>query len=197
MRPAAWAWSVLCLACAVAAACKPWTVRPIDDASTDGRRTSAFDAPAYVTGIWESKVLTAIDQSAEDVAAVLSGPRRSVLVKGRARVTRVDRRSRVGLAYLDAGTADTRVALLLGPVLRGSALRDALTFIRFSDFVNQIDYASVASALNDRALAATASLDRDALEGRVVSFRGAAAVTGPGQATVEIVPVALQVSADR
>jgi predicted lipoprotein len=40
----------------------------------------------------------------------------------------------------------------VGPVIRGTAVRDALPFIRFSDFANQIEFALVASALNDHAL---------------------------------------------
>ena len=35
----------------------------------------------------------------------------------------------------------TTVVLQIGPVIFGTALRDALPFIAFGDFVNQIDYA--------------------------------------------------------
>ena len=75
-----------------------------------------------------------------------------MFVKGTATVADVDRKSRIGLARLrlpwatDAQTA----AIQIGPVLRGTALRDALDFVRFTDFVNQLEFAGVANALNDR-----------------------------------------------
>ena len=77
----------------------------------------------------------------------------NLFVKGRAVVTSVDTRSRVGLALLDLTPADGRAdgALQIGPVLRGTALRDALEFVKFGDFVNQIAFAEVATALNERA----------------------------------------------
>ena len=36
-------------------------------------------------------------------------------------------------------------AIQIGPVLRGTALRDALEFVRFTDFVNQFEFAGVAN----------------------------------------------------
>jgi predicted lipoprotein len=123
--------------------------------------------------------------------------RKSLLVKGRARVTSIDLRSRVGLAFLDMGpAAAVRVALQVGPVLRGTALRDALPFIRFTDFVNQIDYAAVSSELNERALRSAIGQTAPAsLDGKIVSFRGAATTVGRSAAAdlIEIVPVALQI----
>ena len=38
-----------------------------------------------------------------------------------------------------------------GPVLKGTALRDSLEFVKFGDFVNQVAFAEVATALNERA----------------------------------------------
>jgi predicted lipoprotein len=111
-------------------------------------------------------------------------------------VTEVDLRSRVGLAYLEAGASATRrIALQVGPVVRGTALRDALGFIRFGDFVNQIDFAAAATELNARALrSAFEGIDAKNLEGRLVTFAGAAALGNTGASTpIEIVAVTLQV----
>ena len=47
----------------------------------------------------------------------------------------------------------TTVVLQIGPVMFGTALRDALPFISFGDFVNQIDFAEVSRAFNDKATA--------------------------------------------
>jgi len=78
-------------------------------------------------------------------------------------------------------------------VLRGTALRDALDFIRFTDFVNQLEFASVSSALNERVMSdVLGPLDIDGLEGREVTFVGAAPLSAAS--IVEIVPVRLQVT---
>ncbi|CNH19580.1 putative lipoprotein [Yersinia massiliensis] len=43
-------------------------------------------------------------------------------------------------------------ALQLGPIVKGNAIRDASTFIRFEDFKNQVQYAQLSKALSKRAL---------------------------------------------
>ena len=84
-------------------------------------------------------------------------------------------------------------------MIRGTALRDALGFIRFTDFTNQIEFAAVANALNDRVAAAVlAPLDFETLAGRTISFIGAVdtrAVREDG--AIEIVPVRIAVSERR
>ena len=73
------------------------------------------------------------------------------------------------------------VAIQVGPVLRGTALRDALGFVRFTDFVNQFDFAAVANALNERVLTTVLGpVDVRGLSGQRVSFTGAVSATrGP------------------
>lgn len=190
--------SVLAAAALATAACKPWTVRPIEEsgASAGGGGAAAaaarFDPSAYVDTIWATKVLPQASSDAVDLAAALatppaaapagspagaasSGPR-SLLVRGAGVITKVDRQSRVGLAYVDLDPADGRpdAALQIGPVLRGTSLRDAVGFIRFADFSNQIDYARVGSALNDRVLATVLqTLPADLHAGQRVTFTGA------------------------
>ena len=59
-------------------------------------------------------------------------------------------------------------------MLRGTALRDALEFVRFTDFVNQLEFAGVANALNDRVVTSVITpVNVDALAGRQVTFVGA------------------------
>ncbi len=199
------AWPLVVVLGVLSGGCKPWTVRPIQNGSGGDSTSTVFDSKAYVDGVWDAKVVAASDSAAEELAAAMarltvagaSGARTSVLVKGRARVSEVDRRSRVGLAYLSlADGKDTpRVALQIGPVLRGTALRDALPFIRFSDFINQIDFAAVAGELNARVLhTVLGGTIADTVKDRTVSFTGAATVTGTGASrTVEIVPITLRI----
>jgi predicted lipoprotein len=231
---------VLVTAFAIAGAgCKPWTVRPIDDSGASAGGTGAaaaaarFDPSAYVDTIWAAKVLPQAASDAVDLATALAAPSatpsavppagnaasgpRSLLVRGAGVITKVDRQSRVGLAYVDLDPADGRpdAALQIGPVLRGTSLRDAVGFIRFADFSNQIDYARVGGALNDRVLATVLqTLPADLHAGQRVTFTGAVrldarasapaadATSTPARAAgaasastpaIEIVPVTLRI----
>ena len=179
---------------------QPWTIRPIQSA-----RTAAFDADAYVAANWNQVIQTA-ETTAVDVATVRGQPAagseparasRSIFVKGTGVVTNVDVASRVGLAHLrlEGATPPGQVTLQIGPVVRGTAVRDAVASLRFSDFANQTEFAAVANALNERVLQAVLGrLDPNTLSGRVVSFTGATRL-GPSSGPIEVVPVALQIQA--
>jgi predicted lipoprotein len=192
---------IVALAGATSTACKPWTVRPIENTATETPAAAArFDAAAYVESIWAARVeptarTSAIELNAEVLAR--SGPAGwTSLVRGAGTVTEVDTQSRVGLALVDLLPGDGRpdVALEIGPVLRGTAVRDALPFIRFGDFANQLEFADVANALNARVLRSVlAAVDVATLKGRPISFWGAMKIDGaPGERLPEVVPVILQ-----
>jgi predicted lipoprotein len=180
---------------------RPWTVVPIQ---TTTART--FDAKEYVASIWESRVLATAEMSAVDLQAFMQSAQgtgaagghatRAAFVKGATTVTGVDRHSRIGLARLRLPWANDgqAAAIQIGPVLRGTALRDALEFIRFTDFVNQLEFAGVANALNERVLTSVlGAVNADELTGREVTFVGAVPVAAAGS-TLEIVPVQLHLA---
>jgi predicted lipoprotein len=187
------------LVAAALAIVRPWTVVPIQSTPAE-----TFDPHQYVTSIWDSRVLPTALQSAIDLQTFMTTPGgaaaagsapRAVFVKGTATVSDVDRKSRIGVARLRLPwTADAQhAAIQIGPVLRGTALRDALEFIRFTDFVNQLEFAGVANALNDRvATGVLAGVNVDDLAGRAVTFVGAVPASG-ARAALEIVPVQLMV----
>jgi predicted lipoprotein len=190
---------VLVVVIAALAILRPWTVVPIHTTATP-----AFDAEDYVESIWSSRVLPAAERTAIDLQTFMTNQAgadaaggQAAFVTGAATVAAVDRSSRVGLARLRLpwNTDGRAAALQIGPVLRGTALRDALDFIRFSDFVNQLEFASVANALNQRVVTGVlGTVDVDDLAGREVGFVGAV-TPGRGASTFEIVPVQLHVAA--
>ncbi len=183
--------------CLTLPSCSPWTVRPIDDSSDRGSSGPAALSPAaYADSIWSSKLIPAVLGAAVDsrtlLNAIAESPEKAIelyarrqesgqayyAIKGQGRVLRVDTQSRFGLAYLDIPPFDGRADLTIqiGPVMRGTSLRDCSGIVRFTDFVNQLQYADVANALNDLALRTVlAPLDKAALKGRLLSFAGAAA----------------------
>jgi len=78
-------------------------------------------------------------------------------------------------------------------VFLGTAIRDAVGFIDFSQFANQIDFADVASALNDRVRADVVKGVKPAsLKGRDVTFEGAFQLLDP--ANIVVTPVSLSVA---
>lgn len=159
---------------------RPWTIRPIG-----APRSSSipFDATAWVDGVWTPRVLPHLDATAVSMEAFVAtstanGPAaRSEAVRFEGVVTAVDSSSRVGVASIDLQPADGRpdAVLQIGPVVRGTALRDALDFVRFSDFTNQIEFAAIGRALNDRVLAnVLAGIDPATLQGRLIRVLGVA-----------------------
>lgn len=150
---------------------RPWTIRPM----ADGR--SPFDARTYVGSIWDARVVPLVRSRAVALGTVPpQALTQATPVTMDGVVLDVVTSSRVGTAAVDLEPADGRpdALLMIGPVLRGTALRDALDFVRFTDFTNQIQFASVGAALNERALAATRPLDLSTSTGREIHVLGVA-----------------------
>ena len=94
-------------------------------------------------------------------------------IRGEGRVTEANLESRARTAKLDTdgdGTAD--LTLQLGPVIKGTALRDFAPFYNFNDFRDQIEFAKLGRAINDRVSAGLAVPDGD-LTGKTLRFTGA------------------------
>ena len=65
----------------------------------------------------------------------------------------------------------------IGPAMRGTAIRDALDFVSFNDFTNQIDFARFGKAFNPTVnRTVLEKLPRDNLIGRKVTVIGAYAL---------------------
>jgi predicted lipoprotein len=133
---------------------------------------SGFDPKAYVESIWEGKVLPCIDKRAADITEVLSALKASeaeaskkygyrigyegtfynFAVKGKVKILRVNTESRNGLAYADVVPFDGKedVLVQIGPVFKGTSIRDMLDFISLNSFANQVEFARLASELNAR-----------------------------------------------
>jgi predicted lipoprotein len=93
-------------------------------------------------------------------------------VKGEGKVVKANLTSRARKAMLDVdgdGAAD--LTLQLGPVIKGSSLRDVAPFYRFGDFRDQIEFAKLARALNDRASAGLQVPEGD-IVGKTATFVG-------------------------
>ena len=130
-----------------------------------------FDAKAYVENIWKSKIIPTISQDAQDITFILDelfknkevteekyGDRSgtgsySFMIKGKGEVTSLNTASRVGTLSIKLEKQyDSEIFITLGPVIKKDSIRDAVKFIQFNDFVNQLDFADVSRIIKTRVL---------------------------------------------
>ena len=121
-----------------------------------------FDPVSYVENIWESKILTTIHNDSEEISFILDqlfknqelaeekyGHRSgtgsfSFMVRGKAEVVSLNKKSRVGTLSIKLEKEyDSEIYITIGPVIKKDSIRDAVKFIKFNDFVNQLDFADV------------------------------------------------------
>jgi predicted lipoprotein len=201
---ARWIWSgaVAVLVLAIGFATE---YRPIDGPQTAAQQ--AFDPAAFAVQTYESQVVPELRKSAVDLSVLLPAlaqdPQATGQQYGRrqsdgpynypVRGTGVAGGVRSGLLQVTVpGAPDTQVYVPVGPAINGTALRDAVGFITFGQFLNQVEYADAATALNNEVKQRVlAGLDPAALSGKTISFVGAFTALTP--TTVTITPVELEV----
>ncbi|WP_099867565.1 DUF2291 family protein [Pararhizobium haloflavum] len=198
------------------AGCK--LVKNVDEAgegsAAGGSSTApANDMDAQVAAMWDDQVMAHFNDAATDLATLLPAIESDIEAAGEeyayrpagsggawnfttqftGTIVAADTETRAATADVDIdgdGAGDATVQL--GPVLRGTALRDALPFIDFTSFGDQIAFAQLSRSLNTRAYdGALAPLDRDDLEGRQVRVTGAFALSQAG-GEILVTPVALE-----
>ena len=152
-----------------------------------------FDAKAYVENIWKSKIIPTISEEAEDITFILDelfknkevteekyGGRSgtgsySFMVKGKAEITSLNTASRVGTLSIKLEKKyDSEIFITLGPVIKKDSIRDAVKFIKFNDFVNQLDFADVSRIIKVRVLnEIIGPLNLKEITGKKLNFEGA------------------------
>ena len=152
-----------------------------------------FDAKAYVDNIWQSKIIPTISKEANDITYILDelfknkevaeekyGGRSgtgsySFMIKGKGEVTSLNTASRVGTLSIELTKQyDSEIFITLGPVIKKDSIRDAVKFIRFNDFVNQLDFADVSRIIKVRVLnEIIGPLNLKEITGKKINFEGA------------------------
>lgn len=160
-------------------------------------RTEAAAKPtaaANAAGLWASKVVPFVEEKAAPFPDVIAAAKADLKAAGAryghreggegapwnfvarvaGTVTGANTQSRAATADIDVngdGTPD--VTLQLGPVLRGTSIRDALPFVSFTQVRNQIEFADVAKSFNTAAYdTALKNLPLDRLVGRKIEAAG-------------------------
>lgn len=153
---------------------------------------ASFNPDAMVEADWDAKVVPGLKQKAgryDDVAAAIAsspdgagerfGYREkqagspwiyAATVSGTVVAANTESRAATIDVKTDGGHT---VQLQIGPVVRGTAIRDSLAFRPFGSFKNQVDYAQFGKALNAKANAtALSKVPRDRLVGARVEALG-------------------------
>ena len=176
-----------------------------EEAELTGQKT--FDVASEVDAMWDEKlipelvgeasnlsdVLTAIDQdedAAEDTYGV--GASKGVfVVKGTGTVETVEDGQNGALVVRPDGYAGaTEVRIQVGPIYKGTAIRDALSFVSAQDVTNQVEWANLSKAINDKVASdVVGAVDLTSAQGKKVSFTGC--FSG---GKVLIVPVVLELT---
>ena len=193
----------------------PFVVRPLPgrggSGAGPGSQPVQSAAAKFVEPIWTGKVLPTIQEKAQDIAKILPeiradpnaagqkyGRREATnpynyMVKGTGKVTELHTESQAGTAIVEIPGLVEKVALQIGPVVRGTALRDATGLVSFNQFTNQLEYADVSKELNRRALEA-AFVERDpaSLAGKTVTFFGAFTFDPHSKPPLLITPVKIE-----
>ncbi|MBB3978401.1 putative lipoprotein [Rhizobium azooxidifex] len=165
--------------------------------------SGGFNPERQAGQLWDEKVVPFLDQRAgpiQEVAALVGSDPNAAgakyghkeeqgsapwtyAAKVSGTIVKAETKSRA--AYLDTdidgdGKADVRIQI--GPVIKGTAIRDSLDFVNFNEFKNQIQWAEFGKAFNNHLNAVTLEkLPREALEGKKVDAVGAYPLPSKGQ----------------
>jgi predicted lipoprotein len=166
-------YAILLLALVSTSACKLWTIRPIGwKENKPTVATQTFKADDYVNSIWDSKIVPLVNEKAVDLTTVLNALDANVdeakkqfgvqsdqgatffFVKGEGKIKDNPTQPPQGTITLKLLNykGKTEVVIQLGTVFRGTVLRDAVGFIKFNDFANQVQFAEVSTKLHEHVL---------------------------------------------
>ena len=177
--------------------------------------TVRFNAAKDVERIWGSKVLPELSKKAVDLPTFFkesngdlkalaskygkysmgTSGELSYAVKGTGTVIEVNQEKQAGYmtVKLDGYDGPVVVKLQIGSVYKGSALRDTLSFIKFEDYTNQVDWAKVSQSLHDMVnKAVVGGVDLKTLKGKKISFVGCFSVDKKDELLITPVEIKVQ-----
>lgn len=193
------------------------TIRPIGGEAVGASSPAsglAFNAAAYVARIWQPRVVKAAREESVALPELLAAMTKdsaaaharyghevagadNILVHFSGTVSRIDTSSPIGTLTVEVATGGTvvPVKIAIGPVILGTTLRDALKFISFGEFLNQIQYGGVADELNNKVVRnVVGPLHGEKLKGRTLTVFGATTYDDADPNDITVTPVLLEVA---
>lgn len=182
----------------------------------EGKLTGAveFNAGDNVAQIWESAIIPELEEKAVDLAGFLEASKGDLkslvdqygkysmgttgeinyVVKGTGIVEEVENTKKAGYMTIkvDGYDGPVIVKIQIGPVYKGSSVRDSLDVISFGDYTNQEQWAAVSQSLNQIINeTVVAPADPGSLTGKKIEFLGT--FTAADNDEILITPVVLRV----
>lgn len=174
---------------------------------------TAFDKIKFVDDIWQSKVIPTVEQKSLGIGTLLASIKKNpdeaareygnnvggadnYLVQFAGRVVKVDTTSLTGTVTVnvDYEGKTLPVKIQIGPIILGTALRDAVKFISFEQFTNQMQYGGVSDELNSRVTRDVISkIDLKNLMGKRISVKGAYIYDSADPMDILVTPVIVAV----
>lgn len=177
------------LLAAAVAGCK---ILPI--ASENEANQQKFSGADYVTKLWDTDVIPVVRDKAFPIETVIAaieggldkagpefghrpaeeGSPWSFVVKGTAVIKEKNTTSRAGTVLVDVATpkGPIPVTIQIGPVIKGNSLRDAMPFINFQNFTNQLEFAEVGRAFNGRVVTELKTAVDALAPGQTIAYSG-------------------------
>ena len=172
-----------------------------------------FDADAEIEGIWSTKVIPELMGKAvslSDLYRDANGDYGTVSNRGRytmgdsgelnftvkgtaiIKEAQVDKKAGYIIVEVDGISSDQEFRFQVGPLFKGTAVRDNLTCISYDQFKNQVQWASISQALHNQILSKVLKgIDFTTLIGKRVRFVGCMTITSGGP--LNITPVKIEV----
>lgn len=174
-----------------------------------------FDATQNVASIWESNALPELTQRAVELGTFLTEAKGdlnslaatygkysmgtsgelSYVVKGTGTVSEVNQEKKAGYmtVTIDGYSGPEIIRLQIGTVFKGSAVRDSLSFIKYEDYQNQVEWADVSKSIHTLLQESVLNVaDPATLSGKKIEFVGCFTVSSNDE--LLITPVTLKAS---
>lgn len=155
--------------------CKPWTIVKNETKEDDGTikvyfASDDFDADAFASDYWDNQLFSYYETKKADIGLIFqslidddiatgdqygigsndTGSSWCFVIDGTVKILEVDTESRAGTMLVDIlpydGVPDATIQI--GPVIKGTTIRDTIDSIKLDDFSNQVEFASISKAFN-------------------------------------------------
>lgn len=166
-----------------------------------------------ISSKWESDIVPELKEKSVDIVTLLTEAKGDIssvggkyakksqgtdgklnfTVKGTGTVESVNTESRAGYIQikLSGYAGQEAVKLQVGPVFKGTAVRDCSNIIKLDDYKNQVDYAAVSTnILNKISQTTLKDLDAASLKGKQIDFIGCFTFDKPNE--LLITPIELK-----
>lgn len=153
---------------------------------------SEFDAVRFVSERWETKIIPEVTEHACEIDELITKMKNApeaaaagtwavqidetapvnYMVYGEGKI--VAAKTDSAAATITIKTAEgNQAGIQIGPVIKFTSIRDAMDFINFEDFTNQLEFANVSKEINKLVKEKIVfGIDKESLIGKSVSFHG-------------------------